>query len=202
MSRSRSPSASGEGRLKSALKQPGSSLSPSPSPRRPSSTSATAPAAPKRKSVVHQDDSDDEDGASSSESEAEPSTPPLASYERRVGFDTFESGRELASAATGGGTGVVYAFSIGAKSPGYSRSRDTRSYLVATDLETWSSHALEWCVENLAESGDEIVILRGIESGSPAHDQWRQDDEGTRRDAENLLQDVMMRIDPNERKVS
>lgn len=79
-------------------------------------------------------------------------------YSRRVGFDTFESGVDLAEtgSTTGGGTGelilmglalgagalmdclslagVNYSFTLSAKSADYARSKQTRTFLVGTDL--------------------------------------------------------------------
>lgn len=69
----------------------------------------------------------------------------VPSFERRVGFDTFETFDSLEGSttkSTGGGTGVSYSFSISAKSLSYVRSKASRTFLVATDLNEYSRNAL------------------------------------------------------------
>lgn len=78
-------------------------------------------------------------------------------YRKGVGFDTFPSGEE---ASTGGGTGINYGFTMHAKSPNYLRNKNTRTFLVGTDLNEYSVHALDWLLNNLLESGDEIIVFR------------------------------------------
>lgn len=86
-------------------------------------------------------------------------------FKRRVGFDTWGAGEELAdkAKATGGGTGasccsrlalfpatevdlsrragVAYSFTLAAKSAEYCRTRWSRTFLVATDLNGASSQS-------------------------------------------------------------
>ncbi|KAK4048485.1 hypothetical protein OIO90_005816 [Microbotryomycetes sp. JL221] len=116
-------------------------------------------------------------------------------YTRKVGFDTFASGRDLDDKAqsTGGGTGVNYSFTIGAKSSRFCRTRATRTYLVATDLNEYSVHALDWAMDNITEDHDELVILRVIDPGSSAHSNWKSSKDEAREEAESVLNQVMTR---------
>ncbi|ORY59016.1 hypothetical protein BCR35DRAFT_309335 [Leucosporidium creatinivorum] len=122
----------------------------------------------------------------------------LPQYSRRVGFDTFDSGADLEEkgGSTGGGTGVNYSFTIGAKSSCFIRTRATRTYLVATDLNEYSVHALNWCLSSITEDHDEIVVLRVIDPGSSAHSVWKAGQRGmeeAREEAEGVLEGVMKR---------
>ncbi|KAK4049796.1 hypothetical protein OIV83_003852 [Microbotryomycetes sp. JL201] len=114
-------------------------------------------------------------------------------YTRKVGFDTFTSGRDLddKGQSTGGGTGVNYSFTIGAKSAEFCRTRGTRTYLIATDLNEYSVHALDWAMQNITEDHDELVILRVIDPGSTAHATWKASKDEAREEAEGVLEQVM-----------
>ncbi|KAF8940120.1 hypothetical protein BGZ47_007875 [Haplosporangium gracile] len=72
-------------------------------------------------------------------------------YVSRVGFDT------LGCDATS-----EYAFTLQSKTDGWSRSKHSRTFLVGTDLNDYSAHALHWVMENMVENGDEIVALRVV----------------------------------------
>ncbi|KEI39454.1 uncharacterized protein L969DRAFT_103373 [Mixia osmundae IAM 14324] len=109
-------------------------------------------------------------------------------YERRVGFDTFDAEDET---STGGGTGVDFSFTLQVKSLGYTRGRDARTFLVATDLNEYSVHALEWTLNALTDDGDEVVVLRVIEPGTSAYAAWRQSQEEAKREAQTVLESVM-----------
>ncbi|GAA5967331.1 hypothetical protein JCM3765_005603 [Sporobolomyces pararoseus] len=117
------------------------------------------------------------------------------SYRRRVGFDTFGAGTDLEgkAKATGGGTGVTYSFTLGAKSAQYTRTRWSRTFLVCTDLNEYSVNAVNWLLKSLAEDNDEVVVLRVIEPGSSAHNAWKASMEEARDEAEDVLEDLMQR---------
>ncbi|SGY18748.1 BQ5605_C014g07459 [Microbotryum silenes-dioicae] len=171
--------------------------------------------APSRSATSLLDPSDAEAKKSSSSLSLTPK------FQRRVGFDTFDS--EEVEGSTGGGTGVSYSFTIGAKSASYCRARYTRTFLCCTDLnggsvfslcvQRWremlitahvveySVHALDWLLTNLVEDHDEIVVLRVIEPGSSAHAAWRASIEKAKREAERVLEEVM-RKNGEEKQIS
>lgn len=68
-------------------------------------------------------------------------------YVSRVGFDTL-----------GCNDTAEYAFTLQAKSDGWKRSKKSRTFLVGTDLNEYSAHALSWTMENMVEDGDEVSI--------------------------------------------
>ncbi|KAF8976358.1 hypothetical protein BGZ52_008041, partial [Haplosporangium bisporale] len=72
-------------------------------------------------------------------------------YVSRVGFDTL-----------GCNDTAEYAFTLQAKSDGWKRSKKSRTFLVGTDLNEYSAHALSWTMENMVEDGDEVVALRVV----------------------------------------
>ncbi|GAA5903008.1 hypothetical protein JCM8208_000428 [Rhodotorula glutinis] len=114
-------------------------------------------------------------------------------FKRRVGFDTWGAGEELAdkAKATGGGTGVAYSFTLAAKSADYCRTRWSRTFLVATDLNEYSVNATDWLLQSFVEDSDEVVVLRVIEPGSSAHNVWRASMEEARDEAEKMLHNLM-----------
>lgn len=66
-------------------------------------------------------------------------------YVSRVSFDdTNASGR-------GGGTGFDQSYTLRATTSGFVRTRESRTFLVATDLNAYSMHALNWCIDSLIE---------------------------------------------------
>ncbi|KAF8984428.1 hypothetical protein BGZ46_008084 [Entomortierella lignicola] len=73
---------------------------------------------------------------------------PSHGYISRVGFDTL-SCKDTAE----------YAFTLSTKAEGWKRTKNTRTFLVGTDMNNYSAHALQWLVENMIEDGDEIVAL-------------------------------------------
>ncbi|KAF9279521.1 hypothetical protein BGZ68_007871 [Mortierella alpina] len=72
-------------------------------------------------------------------------------YVARVGFDTL-----------GCDDTAEYAFTLQAKTDGWRRTKTSRTFLVGTDLNDYSAHALQWVMENMVENGDEIVALRVV----------------------------------------
>ncbi|KAF9136016.1 hypothetical protein BGW39_009068 [Mortierella sp. 14UC] len=83
--------------------------------------------------------------------EAPPKQRSKNGYIARVGFDTL-----------GCDTPAEYAFTLQARTDGWRRTRKSRTFLVGTDLNEYSSHALQWVMENMVEDGDEIVALRVV----------------------------------------
>lgn len=95
-------------------------------------------------------------------------------------------------------------FTLTSHSRGFTRSRSTRTFLVATDMAKYSVNAIHWTLESLLEDGDEVVILRVIEPGSGvAGKAWegREGPEEAREDAEEVLDGVML-FNAEKRKVS
>ncbi|GAA5993289.1 hypothetical protein JCM11641_001120 [Rhodosporidiobolus odoratus] len=124
-------------------------------------------------------------------------------FRRRVGFDTFSAGGELEgkAKATGGGTGVSYSFTLAAKSSEYCRTRWSRTFLVATDLNEYSVNATDWLLTSLLEDNDEVVVLRVIEPNSSAHKAWEASMEEAREEAEGVLE-YLMRKNGEEKQIS
>ncbi|GAA5874407.1 hypothetical protein JCM8547_005390 [Rhodosporidiobolus lusitaniae] len=124
-------------------------------------------------------------------------------FRRRVGFDTFEAGNDLegSTKATGGGTGVTYSFTLSAKSSEYCRTRWSRTFLVATDLNEYSVNATDWLLDSFLEDNDEVVVLRVIEPGSSAHNSWKASMEEARDEAEGVLE-YLMKKNGEEKQIS
>ncbi|KAG0030821.1 hypothetical protein BGZ82_007282 [Podila clonocystis] len=80
-----------------------------------------------------------------------PAVPNKNGYVSRVGFDTL-----------GCNDTAEYAFTLQAKTNGWKRSKKSRTFLVGTDLNEYSAHALSWTMENMVEDGDEVVALRVV----------------------------------------
>lgn len=117
-------------------------------------------------------------------------------YERRVGFSTLD----LDEGTKGGGIGAEFSFTVQAKSEGYASTEESRCFLVASDGASYSVSALDWLVANLVEDGDEIIVLRVIEPGSAAHNEFAHDHEvATRLEAEEVLLYV---LEKNDRKIT
>ncbi|CEG63298.1 hypothetical protein CU097_004512 [Rhizopus azygosporus] len=70
-------------------------------------------------------------------------------YVRGVSFDTMTDQDQ-----------PDYSFTLRGKTPGYQRTRRSRTFMVATDLANYSDYALDWAIENLMDDGDEIIVLR------------------------------------------
>lgn len=107
---------------------------------------------------------------------------------------------------TGGGTGVQYSFTLQVKSEDYERTKNTREFLVATDLNEYSVNALKWLLSNLIEDGDEIVVLRVIDPVSftgttdPPMSEIKELVEDAREEALVVLEDILERN--NDRSIS
>ncbi|KAG0206143.1 hypothetical protein BGX28_002363 [Mortierella sp. GBA30] len=83
--------------------------------------------------------------------EAPPKQRSKNGYVARVGFDTF-----------GCDDTAEYVFTLQARTDNWHRTKSSRTFLVGTDLNDYSSHALQWVMENMVEDGDEIVALRVV----------------------------------------
>lgn len=86
-------------------------------------------------------------------------------FVQRVSFDaTLE-----AASRSGGGVGSELALTLIASTPGFKRSSESRTFLVACDLNAYSLNALQWTMRALVENGDEVVVLRVFpQSAAPA----------------------------------
>ena len=58
----------------------------------------------------------------------------------------------------------MFSFTLQAHSDGYSRTKDTRTYLCAASVDDSGRNALEWTIENLLQDGDELVVFRGFDA--------------------------------------
>ncbi|KAG0019188.1 hypothetical protein BGZ81_009888 [Podila clonocystis] len=83
--------------------------------------------------------------------EAPPKQRSVNGYVARVGFDTL-----------GCNDSAEYAFTLQAKTDNWRRTKRSRTFLVGTDVNEYSAHALQWVMENMVEDGDEIVALRVV----------------------------------------
>ena len=63
--------------------------------------------------------------------------------------------------------------------------------LICVQLNEYSVHALNWGLGNLIDDGDEIVVLRVIEPGTPAHAQWMSSPEEAKEEAQHVLDEIM-----------
>ncbi|KAI9480862.1 MAG: hypothetical protein EXX96DRAFT_564506 [Benjaminiella poitrasii] len=70
-------------------------------------------------------------------------------YVRGVSFDTMTDQDQ-----------PDFSFTLRGKTQGYRRTRRSRTFMVATDLENYSDYALDWTIENVMDYGDEIIVLR------------------------------------------
>jgi hypothetical protein len=66
-------------------------------------------------------------------------------YVSRVSFDDTDT------SGGGGGTGFDQSYTLRATTSGFVRTRESRTFLVATDLNAYSMHALNWCIDSLIE---------------------------------------------------
>ncbi|KDN46993.1 hypothetical protein K437DRAFT_223350 [Tilletiaria anomala UBC 951] len=107
---------------------------------------------------------------------------PPKGWERKVGFDTMPDAMETESQS--------FSFTLQARSKGYVRTKNTRTFMCAVDNNTYSERALEWLMESLVEDGDEVVALRVLEGEADTIDQ-----DEAREDANELMAQV---VDLNE----
>lgn len=167
--------------LKSALRSPASSP---PLERR--RISMTTPAGSERPTSATSASLSRPSTATSTTS----ATTTSSSFIPRVSFDATQA----ASGSHGGGTGIEQSFTLRATTAGFVRSRESRTFLVATDLNEYSLHALHWSLDRLIEDNDEIVVLRVLDpsssSSSVAH---ASVSEQAREEAHMLIRSVTER---------
>ncbi|CAO3696175.1 unnamed protein product [Rhizopus stolonifer] len=70
-------------------------------------------------------------------------------YVRGVSFDTMTNQDQ-----------PDYSLTLRGKTPGYQRTRRSRTFMVATDFTNSSDDALDYTLDNLMDDGDEIIVLR------------------------------------------
>ncbi|KAG0369723.1 hypothetical protein BC939DRAFT_441661 [Gamsiella multidivaricata] len=129
----------------SATSTPASSATVSPS----NSTTTSLTTAPT--SITDNNSSSSKDHDDTRKTEAPPKKRSKNGYVARVGFDTLDC------EAT-----AQYAFTLQARTDHWHRTKYSRTFLVGTDLNDYSAHALQWVMENMVEDGDEIVALRVV----------------------------------------
>ncbi|KAI9245975.1 hypothetical protein BY458DRAFT_528348 [Sporodiniella umbellata] len=70
-------------------------------------------------------------------------------YVRGVSFDTMTDQDQ-----------PDYTLTLRGKTPGYQRTRRSRTFMIATDLSNHTDDALDYTLDNLIDDGDEIIVLR------------------------------------------
>ncbi|KAI8334382.1 hypothetical protein BC941DRAFT_104195 [Chlamydoabsidia padenii] len=55
-----------------------------------------------------------------------------------------------------------YSFTLSGKTPGYKRTRRSRTFMMATDLANYSEFALNWASDEVMDDGDELIVLRVV----------------------------------------
>ncbi|KAI9470997.1 MAG: hypothetical protein EXX96DRAFT_586471 [Benjaminiella poitrasii] len=78
-------------------------------------------------------------------------SPANENFVRVVSFDTMTD-KDLPN----------YSFTLRGKSPGYKRTRRSRTFMVATDLANYSEYALTWATDEIMDDGDELIVLRVV----------------------------------------
>ncbi|KAF9998706.1 hypothetical protein BGZ80_003382 [Entomortierella chlamydospora] len=130
--------------------------SPSPTPPMTVSSTVSAPTSPTpssstASSVTTITASDINPTSVPRKTQAPPKQRSKNGYIARVGFDTLDC-EDTAQ----------YAFTLQSRTDKWRRTKKSRTFLVGTDLNEYSSHALSWVMENMIEDGDEIVALRVV----------------------------------------
>ncbi|ORZ23317.1 hypothetical protein BCR42DRAFT_404477 [Absidia repens] len=106
-------------------------------------------------------------------------------YVRVVSFDTMTN-KDLPD----------YSFTLRGKTPGYKRTRRSRTFLVATDLASYSDHALHWTINDVTDDGDELVVLRVVsvdmnDKKSVIEATLKREEQRAREDATKVMDRVM-----------
>jgi len=76
-----------------------------------------------------------------------------AGYTHKVSFDTFENPSD----------GGMFSYTLQVKTEKYSRSPCTRVFLCAASNDESGKRCLEWALESLVQSHDELIVLRGFD---------------------------------------
>ncbi|KAI8086078.1 uncharacterized protein BX664DRAFT_334860 [Halteromyces radiatus] len=114
-----------------------------------------------------------------------PSTSSSDKYVRVVSFDTMTD-KDLPD----------YCFTLRAKTPDYRRTRRSRTFLVATDLASYSDHALHWAINDVMDDGDELIVLRVVsvdmnDKKSVVEATLKREERQAREDATKVMDRIM-----------
>ncbi|CRG91373.1 Universal stress protein A family protein C25B2,10 [Talaromyces islandicus] len=120
-----------------------------------------------------------------------PSPPPPSAYHRGVSFDTFDN-RDAAD----------FSFTLNYKHRNYQATRRGRTFLCGTDQNDYSEFALEWLIDELVDDGDEVICLRVVEKDSKIASDASVDEGRYRKEAENILKQVMEKNQTDEKAIS
>ncbi|KAL0097667.1 hypothetical protein J3Q64DRAFT_1617005, partial [Phycomyces blakesleeanus] len=103
-------------------------------------------------------------------------------YVRGVSFDTMTH-KDLHN----------YSFTLRGKTPGYKRSRRTRTFMIATDLANYSEFALNWASDEVMDDGDELIVLRVVtlETAEIRTSLLLHEEEQARQNAERVMEKIM-----------
>ncbi|CAO3637155.1 unnamed protein product [Cunninghamella echinulata] len=72
-------------------------------------------------------------------------------YVRGVSFNTM-SNADLPN----------YSFTLKGKTPGYKKTRRSRTFMLSTNLANYSEYALNWARDEIMDNGDELIVLRVV----------------------------------------
>ncbi|KAI9318022.1 hypothetical protein BX666DRAFT_1832619, partial [Dichotomocladium elegans] len=116
-------------------------------------------------------------------------------YVRGVSFDTMTD-KDLPN----------YSFTLRGKTPGYKRSRRSRTFMVATDLANYSEYALSWATEEVMDDGDEIIVLRVVtvdmnDKKGNIQSILQQEERMSRENASKVMEKIMTNTSP-EKKIA
>ncbi|SAM06452.1 hypothetical protein [Absidia glauca] len=116
---------------------------------------------------------------------ATPSSGSSDNYVRVVSFDTMTD-KDLPD----------YSFTLRGKTPGYKRTRRSRTFLVATDLASYSDHALHWTINDITDDGDELVVLRVVsvdmnDKKSVVEATLKREEQRAREEATKVMERIM-----------
>ncbi|EIE79700.1 hypothetical protein G6F47_009970 [Rhizopus delemar] len=98
-----------------------------------------------------------------------------------------------------------YSFTLRAKSPGYKRTRRSRTFMVATDLANYSEYALNWTTDTMMEDGDELIVLRVVtlEMNNKKRDGLLQlEEKESRKKANELMEKIIENSHKSDKKIS
>ncbi|KAF7732823.1 hypothetical protein EC973_000099 [Apophysomyces ossiformis] len=114
-------------------------------------------------------------------------------YVRGVSFDTMTH-TDLPN----------YSFTLRGKTPGYKRSRRSRTFMVATDLANYSEYALNWASEEVMDDGDELIVLRVVtvdmhDKKANIQSLLRHEEQQSRENATKVMEKIMQGSSPEKR---
>lgn len=97
-------------------------------------------------------------------------------FENRVSFDTFDNK-----------DAVDYTLTLNSKHKDYVYSRRSRTFLVGIDRNDYSENALEWLIDELVDSGDEVVCLRVVDKDAKISSDTSMEEGRYREEAKGFL---------------